>query len=72
MSPAPLAADLQPDRQLKILARAFEALLLTTQRLTQKEHLLHQRLEYAHDEVNSSSFSSTTHFIPHVSSDERT
>ncbi|KAL3465127.1 hypothetical protein BJX64DRAFT_68624 [Aspergillus heterothallicus] len=50
MSPAPLAADSQPDQQLKILARAFEALLLTTQRLTQKEQLLQQRLEYAHDE----------------------
>ncbi|CEL06738.1 hypothetical protein ASPCAL09910 [Aspergillus calidoustus] len=50
MSPTPLAADLQPDRQLKILARAFEALLLTTQRLAQKEQFLHQRLQYAHDE----------------------
>jgi hypothetical protein len=72
MSPTPLAADLQPDRQLKILARAFEALLLTTQRLAQKEQLLHQRLQYAHDEVNSFSFSSVAHFILHVSSDERT
>ncbi|KAL2808513.1 hypothetical protein BJX63DRAFT_424536 [Aspergillus granulosus] len=50
MSPAPLAADSQPDRHLKILAQAFEALLLTTQRLTQKEQLLQQRLEYAHNE----------------------
>ncbi|KAL4945964.1 hypothetical protein BDV06DRAFT_218856 [Aspergillus oleicola] len=50
MSPAPLAADPQPDRQLKTLARAFEALLLTTQQLSSKEKLLQQRLEYAHDE----------------------
>ncbi|KAL4994421.1 hypothetical protein BDV10DRAFT_176876 [Aspergillus recurvatus] len=50
MSPAPLAADSQPDRQLRILARAFEALLLTTQQLSSKEKLLQQRLEYAHDE----------------------
>ncbi|KAL6229794.1 hypothetical protein BDW75DRAFT_224417 [Aspergillus navahoensis] len=50
MSPAPLAVDSQPDRQLKILARAFEALLLTTQQFSSKEKILHQRLEYAHDE----------------------
>ncbi|KAL4792716.1 hypothetical protein BDV19DRAFT_368007 [Aspergillus venezuelensis] len=50
MSPAPLAADPQPDRQLKTLARAFEALLLTTQQLSSKKKLLQQRLEYAHDE----------------------
>ncbi|KAL2824751.1 hypothetical protein BDW59DRAFT_147013 [Aspergillus cavernicola] len=50
MSPAPLAADLQPDRQLKALARAFEALLLTTQQLSCKEKLLEERLQYAHDE----------------------
>ncbi|CBF82587.1 hypothetical protein AN9082.2 [Aspergillus nidulans FGSC A4] len=50
MSPAPHAADSQPDRQLKILARAFEALLLTTQQLSFKQKLFQQRLEYAHDE----------------------
>ncbi|KAL4784501.1 hypothetical protein BJX76DRAFT_347742 [Aspergillus varians] len=51
MSPALAGtADSQPDRQLKILARAFEALLLTTQQLSSKEKLLQQRLEYAHDE----------------------
>ncbi|KAL4801905.1 hypothetical protein BDV18DRAFT_147774 [Aspergillus unguis] len=50
MSPAPLAVDPQPDRQLKTLARAFEALLLTTQQLSSKEKLLQQRLEYAHEE----------------------
>ena len=53
MSPAPHAADSQPDRQLKILARAFEALLLTTQQLSFKQKLFQQRLEYAHDEVFS-------------------
>lgn len=53
MSPAPLAADSQPDQQSKTLARAFEALLLTTQQLSSKEKLLQQRLEYAHDEVIS-------------------
>ncbi|KKK19844.1 hypothetical protein ARAM_004944 [Aspergillus rambellii] len=51
MSPAPLAADVQPGRQLKILARAFEALLLTTQQLSTKEKLLETRLKYAADEV---------------------
>ncbi|KAL4875506.1 hypothetical protein BJY04DRAFT_201886 [Aspergillus karnatakaensis] len=50
MSPAPLAADAQPDRQLKTLARAFEALLLTTQHISSKEQLLQQRLKDAHDE----------------------
>ncbi|KAL5045124.1 hypothetical protein BDW71DRAFT_198544 [Aspergillus fruticulosus] len=49
MSPA-LASNSQPDRQLKVLARAFEALLLTTQQLSSKEKLLQQRLEYAHNE----------------------
>ncbi|KAL4917075.1 hypothetical protein BDW62DRAFT_184515 [Aspergillus aurantiobrunneus] len=50
MSPDSLAAESQPDRQLKILARAFEALLLTTQQLSSQEKLLQKRLEYAHDE----------------------
>ncbi|KAL3472431.1 hypothetical protein BJX99DRAFT_235537 [Aspergillus californicus] len=50
MFPAPLAADSQPDRQLKILARAFEALLLTTQQFAYNEKLIQGRLEYAHDE----------------------
>ncbi|KAL4869655.1 hypothetical protein BDV12DRAFT_167389 [Aspergillus spectabilis] len=50
MSPAPLAADSQSDRQLKILARAFEALLLTTQHISSKEQLLQERLKDAYDE----------------------
>ncbi|KAI9372022.1 hypothetical protein BJX61DRAFT_553266 [Aspergillus egyptiacus] len=50
MSPAPLTADSQSDRQLKTLARAFEALLLTTRRIASKEKLLQERLKYAQDE----------------------
>lgn len=53
MSPVSLAADSQPDRQLKILARAFETLLLTTQQTNSKAKYLQERLEYAHDEVFS-------------------
>ncbi|PYH91284.1 hypothetical protein BO71DRAFT_401510, partial [Aspergillus ellipticus CBS 707.79] len=50
MSPAPIAAEMQQDRQLETLARAFEALLLTTQQLSCKEKSLQQRLKYASDE----------------------
>ncbi|KAL5339282.1 hypothetical protein BJX70DRAFT_364380 [Aspergillus crustosus] len=50
MCPAPLAADLQPDRQLNILARALEALLLTIQHISSKEEILHERLKDAHNE----------------------
>lgn len=62
MSPVSLAADSQPDRQLKILARAFETLLLTTQQTNSKAKYLQERLDYAHDEVSSSLF--PTHIIP--------
>lgn len=54
MSPVSLAANTQPDRQLKILAQAFETLLLTTQKTNSKAKYLQERLEYAHDEVFSS------------------
>lgn len=50
MSPAPVVADTQQDLQLQTLARAFEALLLTTQELGSKERRLQQRLEYANTE----------------------
>ncbi|KAL2864887.1 uncharacterized protein BJX67DRAFT_194767 [Aspergillus lucknowensis] len=49
MSPAPLP-DSRSDEQLKTLARAFEALLLTAQQLNSREKLLQQRLEYAQHE----------------------
>lgn len=52
MSPAPIAAEMQQDQRLETLARAFEALLLTTQQLSCKEKSLQQRLKYASDEVN--------------------
>lgn len=55
MSPAPVVADTQQDLQLQTLARAFEALLLTTQELGSKERRLQQRLEYANTEVTFSS-----------------
>ncbi|OOF91035.1 hypothetical protein ASPCADRAFT_178148 [Aspergillus carbonarius ITEM 5010] len=50
MSPAPIAAEMQQDQRLETLARAFEALLMTTQQLNCKEKSLQQRLEYASDE----------------------
>ncbi|GAB1196126.1 hypothetical protein APSETT444_005392 [Aspergillus pseudonomiae] len=50
MSPAPVAASLQQDPQLQTLAKAFEALLLTTQQFICKENILQQKLEYAYDE----------------------
>lgn len=59
MSPAPVVADTQQDLQLQTLARAFEALLLTTQELGSKERRLQQRLEYANTEVIISFPSST-------------
>ncbi|KAL4930553.1 uncharacterized protein BDV17DRAFT_41046 [Aspergillus undulatus] len=65
MSPA-LAADSQSDRQLKILARAFEALLLTIQQLSSKEKLLQQRLEYAHDEYLKLANRSVEGLDPHT------
>ncbi|KAL4901814.1 hypothetical protein BDW74DRAFT_181530 [Aspergillus multicolor] len=66
MSPAFLAADSQPDRQLKILARAFEALLLTTQQLSSKEKLFQHRLEYAHDEFLKLADRSSQGLDPHT------
>ncbi|EAW20972.1 uncharacterized protein NFIA_115080 [Aspergillus fischeri NRRL 181] len=50
MSPASAVNELQQDLQLQTLARSFEALLLTIQRLGCKERDLHRRLKYAHDE----------------------
>ncbi|PIG80296.1 hypothetical protein AARAC_009889 [Aspergillus arachidicola] len=50
MSPAPVPASQQQDPQLQTLAKAFEALLLTTQQFICKERILQQRLEYAYDE----------------------
>ncbi|KAL4897416.1 hypothetical protein BDV59DRAFT_44436 [Aspergillus ambiguus] len=50
MSPAPVVADTQQDLRLQTLARAFEALLLTTQELGCQERRLQQRLEYANNE----------------------
>ncbi|GFN13937.1 hypothetical protein AtubIFM55763_009965 [Aspergillus tubingensis] len=50
MSPAPIAAEMQQDQRLETLARAFEALLLTTQQLSCREKSLQQRLKYASDE----------------------
>ncbi|EAW10886.1 uncharacterized protein ACLA_065180 [Aspergillus clavatus NRRL 1] len=50
MSPAPVVNETQPDLQLRTLARALEALLLSIQQLGCKERLLQQRLKYAHDE----------------------
>ncbi|KAE8417040.1 hypothetical protein BDV36DRAFT_187341 [Aspergillus pseudocaelatus] len=50
MSPAPVAASGQQDPQLQTLAKAFEALLLTTQQFICKERSLQQKLEYAYDE----------------------
>ncbi|PWY77133.1 hypothetical protein BO70DRAFT_372433 [Aspergillus heteromorphus CBS 117.55] len=41
---------MQHDHQLETLARAFEALLLTTQQLSCREKSLQQRLKYASDE----------------------
>lgn len=57
MSPAPVAASQQQDSQLQTLAKAFEALLLTTQQYICKERILQQRLEYAYDEVGTLPFS---------------
>ncbi|KAE8377427.1 hypothetical protein BDV26DRAFT_263495 [Aspergillus bertholletiae] len=50
MSPAPVAASLQQDPRLQTLAKAFEALLLTTQQFMCKEKILQQRVEHAYDE----------------------
>lgn len=53
MTPALGAAEMQPDHSLQTLARAFEALLLTTQQLSCKEKTLQLRLKYANNEVNT-------------------
>ena len=77
MSPAPIAAEMQQDQRLETLARAFEALLMTTQQLNCKEKSLQQRLEYASDEVTtpSTSFSFSRYVCalppPCVSKDEK-
>lgn len=65
MSPVSLAADSQPDRQLKILARAFETLLLTTQQTNSKAKYLQERLEYAHDEYLKLADRSSEGLDPH-------
>ncbi|RAL08670.1 uncharacterized protein BO97DRAFT_408198 [Aspergillus homomorphus CBS 101889] len=50
MSPALIESKSQLDLQLQTLARAFEALLLTTQQLSCKERTLQQRLKHASEE----------------------
>ncbi|OJJ48081.1 hypothetical protein ASPZODRAFT_129998 [Penicilliopsis zonata CBS 506.65] len=50
MSPALVVDQPEPHQQLKSLARAFEALLVTVQELNCKEKALQEQLEYAHDE----------------------
>lgn len=64
MSPAPIAAEMQQDQRLETLARAFEALLLTTQQLSCREKSLQQRLKYASDEVNIPFIQFSSH--PHL------
>lgn len=64
MSPAPIEPQPQLDLQLQALARAFEALLLTTQQLSCKEKTLQQRLKYASVEVNSPTALSTSALHP--------
>lgn len=50
MSPAAVIQKSQ-DQHLQSLARAFAALLITTQRLSCKEKELQQQVKYAHEEV---------------------
>ncbi|KAL2009307.1 hypothetical protein VTN00DRAFT_7501 [Thermoascus crustaceus] len=42
--------ETEQERQLQALAKGFDALLLTAQRLSSKEQELQRRLKYAHDE----------------------
>ena len=63
MSPAPIAASGQQDPQLQTLAKAFEALLLTTQQFICKERILQQKLEYAYDEVSTLVFLNSTQIL---------
>lgn len=50
MSPAAVTQKSQ-DQHLQSLARAFAALLITTQQLSCKEKELQQQVKYAHEEV---------------------
>lgn len=68
MSPARVDEQSEQERQLQALAKGFDALLLTAQRLSSKEQVLQRRLKYAHDEVHSPAFSPPS---PAVSNDER-
>lgn len=54
MSPARVDERTEQEQQLQVLAKGFDALLLTAQRLSFKEQELQRRLRYAHDEVYSS------------------
>ena len=47
------------DQQILALARGFDALLVTAQRLTRQEQELQARLKFAHNEVRGSGLVST-------------
>lgn len=65
MSPAQITEHAEQDKEIIALARGFDTLIETIQKLTWQERELWNKLQFAHDEVRLPPFSSllsNTHY----------